>query len=277
MGNLLWIASYPKSGNTWVRAFIENYLQNLPRPVDINSIYATSTAESAAPRYQKYVPAGKRTTDLSVEEICAIRPRVHQDIAAQANGTVFVKTHNFWGEFEGHQLHNPAVTAGAIYVVRNPLDVTISMANYFGYSIDDTIDYMAEENTGTPNEADHVPQVITSWSTHVQSWTGEPNPLCLVLRYEDMLADPKKAFRKIESFLKLPKDPRRLKNAITHSSFNALKAQEQKRGFIEKHENAGAFFRQGRKNQWRGELTDAQIQRIVEHHSEQMARYKYLP
>lgn len=277
MGNLLWVASYPKSGNTWVRAFLENYLQNRDSSIDINTMHAFSTSESYANRYQVYLPHGKQTTELSLDEICALRPKVQADIAHQANGTIFVKTHNYLGEFNGHPLHNGQVTSGAIYVVRNPLDVTVSMANYFGYSIDETIAYMAEEMTGTPNEAFNVPQIITSWSMHVASWTQQPEASRLILRYEDILDDPKKAFRKVESFLGLKKDPVRLKNAIKHSSFLQLKAQEQKKGFVEKHENANAFFRNGGKNQWRAKLTDEQVQKIVSLHKEQMTRFKYLP
>jgi len=277
MGNILWIASYPKSGNTWVRAFIENYLQNAHKPVDINTIHRTSIAEASSHRYKAHIGKDKETTDLSIEELCAIRPYVHADIAREAHGTTFVKTHNFLGEFRGYPLHNSSVTSGTIYIVRNPLDVTISMARYFGYSIDETIDYMAEEMTGTPNEKENVPQIITSWSLHVESWTQNPETQRLVVRYEDMLDNPIKVFRKVESFLGLRKDPKRLKKAINFSSFNQLKNQEKSHGFVEKHENASAFFRQGRKNQWREKLTPEQVQKIINLHGVQMERFKYIP
>jgi len=276
MGNLLWIASYPKSGNTWVRAFIENYLRNRQQAVDINTLFRISQAEAKAFRYAHYV-AGGDTMALSAEEICAIRPLVQADMAREANGTVFVKTHNFLGEFGGYPLHNPSVTSGAIYIVRNPLDVVISLAKYFDFSIDEAIAYMAEEATGTANEPENVPQIISSWSLNVQSWTQEPNKEVLVLRYEDMLDNPTKAFRKLVSFLGQPRDPGRLKKAIRFSSFDQLKTQEKRSGFIEKHENANAFFRQGRKNQWREKLTQVQIRKVIDDHKEQMARFKYLP
>lgn len=277
MGNIVWVASYPKSGNTWVRTFLENYIQNLPQAVDINTLHKVSTAEAYAHRYQAHLSDGKVTTDLSAEELCNMRMQVHADIAAQAQGTTFVKTHNLLGQYRGHQLHNSRVTAGAIYVVRNPLDVVISMANYFDYSLDEAIDYMAEVEVGTPNETANVPQIISSWSNHVKSWTEHQQPAFLVLRYEDLLADAKKAFRKIESFLGMKKDPARLRKAIMHSSFDALKRQESSKGFVEKHENANAFFRQGRKNQWQHVLSTEQVDRIVAAHSEQMKRFKYLP
>ena len=276
MGNLLWVASYPKSGNTWVRAFIENYLSNQHQPVDINSLFRIRQAEAKAFRYAPYVEGGD-TTRLSVEEVCALRPRVQADIARDAKGTVFLKTHNYLGEFGGYPLQNAAVTSGAIYIVRNPLDVVISLARYFDFSIDEAIDYMAEEATGTANEKENVPQVISSWSIHVQSWTQEPRPEILVLRYEDMLGNPVKVFRKLVSFLGQPRDPERLKRAIRFSSFDQLKLQEKRSGFIEKHENANTFFRQGKKNQWSGKLTDEQVRKVIDSHGKQMARFKYLP
>jgi hypothetical protein len=97
------------------------------------------------------------------------------------------------------------------------------------------------------------------------------------MRYEDMLDDPVKAFRKLVSFLGLKRDPARLRKAIRFSSFDQLKSQEASRGFVEKHENAGLFFRRGRKNQWQDRLTDDQVRRIIDSHGEQMARFDYLP
>jgi len=277
MGNILWVASYPKSGNTWMRTFIQNYIENTLKPININSIHEHSTAESYAYRYQKHCSLERATTDLTIEEICAIRPLVHKDIANQANGTIFVKTHNYLGSFRGHPLHTSSVSSGSIYIVRNPLDIVISMSNYFNYSIDKTIDYMSEEMTGTPNEKENVPQLISSWSLHVKSWTQTPDPSCLILRYEDILKNSRKVFRKVESFLKLKKDPARLKRAIKNSSFGQLKIQEKKHGFVEKHENANSFFRKGEINQWQKKLTDLQIQKIIDHHEIQMKRFKYFP
>ena len=278
MGNILWLASYPKSGNTWLRVFIENYLANQAKAIDINQIHQKSIDEVKAFRYQNYVGGGQKTTDLATEDLCAMRPMVHADIAAEAQGTVFVKSHNFQGEYKGYPLHNWQVSSGAIYVVRNPLDVAVSMANYFDQSIDEAIGYLAEDMTGTPNEPENVPQIITSWSMHVKSWTeNEDERNKLVLRYEDMLENPRKAFRKVESLLGMKRNPARLMRAIKHASFNQMKAQEEKKGFVEKHENAQSFFRKGRKDQWQDVLTPEQVTRIVERHREQMERFKYIP
>jgi hypothetical protein len=276
MGNICWLASYPKSGNTWVRAFIENYLRNPAQPVDINTLHRASQAEASAFRYLPYA-RGRDITTLSEEDVCAMRPMVHSDMAREAQGTVFVKTHNFLGSYRGHPLHTPAVTSGAIYIVRNPLDVAVSLANYFALSLDEAIRYMAEEMTGTPMEAENVSQIITSWSNHVQSWTGGDDPKILVLRYEDLLTRPLKAFGRVVSFIGLPRDRARLDKALRFSSFREMQRQERKRGFVERHEDARAFFRKGSLNQWREALSEDQLRRLVEDHREQMLRFRYLP
>lgn len=277
MGNILWIASYPKSGNTWIRAFLQNYLENKQTPIDINTIHKNSVDEVKAYRYQPYLGQGQLTTDLSLEEVCAIRPLVQAQMAAEAPATLFVKTHNFQGEYRGYPLHNWQVSSGAIYIIRNPLDVAVSLKHYFDYSYDEAIGYMAAEMAGTPNEAENVPQVVSSWSQHVSSWTQDGSRNLLVLKYEDLLAHPQRCFRKIESLLGLKKDMKRLAKAIRFSSFKQLKQQEQSKGFAEKHENAGSFFRKGHVEQWRNELSDTQIKTIIRDHREQMERYKYIP
>ncbi len=276
MGNICWLASYPKSGNTWIRAFLANYFSNQSTPVDINALHELSQSEASAFRYQHHVEGGD-TTALDAEAICAIRPLVQAEMAQQAHGTAFVKTHNFLGEYKGYPLHNSAVTSAAVYVLRNPLDVAISVANYFALTLDEAIDFMAEEMTGTPSEEHNVPQIISSWSNHVQSWTGQADPSILVLKYEDLLDKPQKAFRKVVSHLGQPRDDKRLKRAIQFCSFAQMKQQERKGGFVERHENARSFFRSGRKNQWLQTLSDEQVARLVEDHREQMERFNYLP
>lgn len=277
MGNILWLASYPKSGNTWVRTFIQNYLANGESPIDINTIHQNSVDEVKAYRYQPFISKGQLTTDLSLEEVCAIRPMVHAQMAAEAPATLFVKTHNFQGEYKGYPLHNWQVSSGAIYIVRNPLDVAVSLKHYFDYSYDDAIAYMAESMAGTPNEPENVPQIISSWSQHVASWTQEGGNNMLTLKYEDLLSNPQRGFRKIVSLLGLKKEVKRLTKAIRHSSFSQLKKQEQQLGFVEKHENAESFFRKGVKEQWREELSEAQVRQIISDHKEQMQRFKYIP
>jgi hypothetical protein len=275
MSSIVWLASYPKSGNTWVRAFLQNYLDAAERPSDINALDRYFADESKPNWYAPYVKGA--LTDLDLAQICALRPQVHRDIAASRAGSILVKTHNILGEYDGMPLHEMSVTAGAVYVVRNPLDVVLSLADHFGLSVDEAIAFMNNEATGSPTDEANVASVLSSWSAHVRSWTASGGDAACVLRYEDLLVKPAKGFRNLVHFLGLTPDPALLRRAIRHSSFPELRKQEQRQGFIERSPNSRRFFRAGRKDQWRTGLGREQVGRIVDAHREQMQRFKYLP
>ena len=104
MGNIVWLASYPKSGNTWLRAFIYNLIEDPPRPGRIADL-PTYFEEESKPRWYEPYAKGRALADLSFDEALALRPRVHQDIAAsRARGSIFVKTHNMFGQHDGQAL-----------------------------------------------------------------------------------------------------------------------------------------------------------------------------
>lgn len=277
MGNIVWLASYPKSGNTWMRAFIYNLIENPSRPGRIADLPAYFEEESKPRWYAPYAGDGG-VAALDFDQAMALRPQVHQDIAqSRDRGTIFTKTHNMFGHLQGIPLHNLSVMAGAVYLVRNPLDVVLSVADHFGLSVDAAMDFMANEETGTPTNEANVAGYMGSWSTHVQSWTQQPHPAIVVVRYEDLQDKPLKAFGSVAKLLGMGQDPQRLRKAIQFSSFRELKQQELADGFIEKSPNSRHFFRKGSKNQWAQALNDAQVAAIVERHREQMQRFGYTP
>ncbi|HEU0276446.1 MAG TPA: sulfotransferase domain-containing protein, partial [Rhodanobacteraceae bacterium] len=160
MGNIVWLASYPKSGNTWLRAFLANLVANRATPLQPDELRAYGDAEARADRYSEL--AGKPNTELTPDEIAALRLPVHALIAQRAQGTRFVKTHNYNGSFDGHELVNWQVAAGAIYVVRNPLDVAVSMTHHFGLTLDAAIDRLGDERVASINDALFVSHFIAS-------------------------------------------------------------------------------------------------------------------
>ena len=275
MGALIWLASYPKSGNTWLRSFLCNLLIDAPEPADINKLANFCLGESLRRWYEPHAMAPLET--LSAAELARLRPAGQSDMTRAFADSVFVKTHNHLGSWAGTPLHNMAVTAGAIYVLRNPLDVVVSAHHHFNLSIDETIAMMGRSSAGTLLSATNVPEIYTDWSGHVRSWTAQPNPQLLVLRYEDLAADPVRNFGTVASFLGLRVSGERLQRAIAHSSFAALKKQEEERGFLERPDAAPAFFREGRAEQWRDVLTPEQVKRIVAGHRVQMQRFGYIP
>ena len=275
MGNICWLASYPKSGNTWLRVFLANMIADRGEPVPLRDLPGFGDDEALPEDYTAL--AGRPSSELSLQEIARLRPLVHARIAARHQGTVFVKTHNMAGSHDGYPLHDMDVTVAAIYVVRNPLDVVLSMSHHFGVDIDAAIASMASEDIGTANDSLYVSQVLGSWSRHVSSWTGQARSRVLVLRYEDLLERPAKTFGKVVKLLNLGADRARMDRAIKYSGFNTLAEMERKDGFVEASGKGGRFFRQGISHQWREGLNRDQVAMVVDRHREQMARFKYLP
>ena len=278
MGNIVWLASYPKSGNTWLRAFLANLIANRAEPLRPDEIRDYTDYETRPERFSEL--AGRPSIELGVAEIAALRSDVHALIARHAQGTRLLMTHNFCGSFEGHPLFNWQVTAGAIYVVRNPLDVAVSMTHHYGLTLDEAIERLGDDRVASVNDNVAVSHLIGSWSTHVSGWAEmaqRAEGKVIVLRYEDLLEKPAKHFARAAKLIGLGNDKARIERAVKHTSFQTLSALEQKHGFVEAVDEKTRFFFKGRANQWREALSREQVQRIVSDHREQMQRFKYIP
>ena len=273
LSHILWLASYPKSGNTWLRAFLANFIADRTRPVSINELDTFVSGDMDAGPYERLL--GRPVHALSIEEIYAARPRVHRLLAQQKPGAVLVKTHNRLGRFDAIPTITPDVTYAAIYVVRNPLDVVVSFADHYGVTLDDAIEASGAEHHMIGGGGRVIPQDLGSWSGHVRSWTEAPGLDRLVLRYEDMLSNPAKAFGSVVAYLQIPSNRPRLKKALRFASFRELAGQEREHGFTEKSANALRFFRQGRAGGWRSVLTPDQVKRVIDLHGPVMAAHGY--
>ncbi|SDB41705.1 sulfotransferase domain-containing protein [Bauldia litoralis] len=276
---IVWIASYPRSGNTWTRAFINGLTRIMEDPdaedIDLGSVSQWSVSERLLTRYTPFL--GKPATAATPAEIAAVRPRVQASIAAAAPGIVFVKTHNANGKDFGVPLINKAASAGAIYIVRNPLDVAISYAAFSNASIDEAIKTMATEGWGIQSTAESARVISGSWSQNVASWTDHPNPAVLAVRYEDMLDRPDSTFARIARHIRLKPNNSQIRRAVAMTDFDRLRAGEEKSGFAEKPNTADTFFRAGRAGQWQETLSPEQVATIVADHGRMMARFDYLP
>jgi len=277
---IVWIASYPKSGNTWVRVFLHHLIrQAAGRPLEEHDIDELSrTSRSAAGRVDLFERVlGKPVTEADAFEIANARPKVQQAIMEGGNGLVFAKTHSFLGRVFNVPLINRSVSAGGVYVVRNPLDIAVSLAFHLDVSYDGAIRSMGATLNASVGSEIAVPEIWGSWTENVASWTVDPPPVILVVRYEDLLADPRQTFTEIVEHMRLEATPEQIDEAIALASFDRLQAEEETRGFAERLENTGRFFRVGRAGQWREELSAEQVEQIVADHGEQMRRFGYLP
>jgi hypothetical protein len=274
VGKLVWIASYPKSGNTWVRAFLHNYIRQGSAPYDINALTDLTAADINAERYHGYDP--RPASRYSIADVQRMRRLVHRDLTALDKTLVFVKTHNARLLVAGAPLITPEVTAGAIYIVRDPRDVAVSYSAHLGRSIDDTIARMAAPEAATGGTDTKVYERHGSWSMHVQSWTHPPDPRTRVLQYEALVAAPEAVFGPMIEWLGQPPPPERLERAIRFSALGELRAQEEKKGFRERVAGSTApFFGPGQPGGWRNVLSPAQRARIERDHGTMMARFGY--
>ena len=275
MAGIIWLASYPKSGNTWLRSFLHNFLRAADRSHDINRLTDLTAGESMTELYRAQDPLlDEHYTDDRVRQL---RPLVHRAISQRSPDTVLVKTHNALAEIDGAPLISLDVTAGAIYVVRNPLDVAISFSHHNRTTVDNMIEFMNTKAAATVSNATNVYEFYDTWSGHVASWTATSSPTLHVMRYEDMLASPLKSFGGVVKFLGIEAPRQRIEKAIRLSSFQVLKEQERRQGFRERPRAMEAFFREGKAGQWKKVLSNEQIAAIVSAHREQMERFGYVP
>lgn len=279
MNRIVWLASYPKSGNTWFRMFLANYLMNGPEPVSIN---ANGTGPMACAREPFDEALGYDSGELTFEEIDRLRPEVYCHLAREAQETRYCKIHDAYSLLpDGRPMFPPEAGACALYFVRNPLDVCVSYAHHSGHNnFDRVIRQMANPQMTFcgvgQSEQIQLRQRLLTWSEHVKSWVDSPLIRVHVLRFEDMRRRPQETFGAAVNYLGLPGDPERLRRAVEFSRFEELKRQEEESGFGERHQLSKVFFRKGEIGSWREALTPQQVARIVADHGETMRRFGYL-
>jgi len=272
--SIVWMASYPKSGNTWARIFLANYIANMDRPVPINNAHRIALGDSITGMYERV--AGHPIDVTDVDAVLRLRAGVLRGIVANNADVNLVKTHNARTTARGVPLIPDQVTRSAVYMLRNPLDMVLSYARHYGMTPDEAVYTVSHRDNANPPDEQTVTQFMGSWSEHVRSWTAKaPYPI-LVLRYEDMLADPRTCFARLVQHLGMPLDVERLDRAILFSSFKELSEQEKTQGFVEKSAESERFFAKGQKDQWKTDLPARLVKKMKHGHRKVMKKFGYL-
>ncbi len=273
MNGIIWLASYPKSGNTWLRIFIENLFRNTTAPAPINEINIVRYGDGMRSLYEQV--AGRPLALMTDAEIHQLR-KPAQEFLATRRETMLVKTHNALQVHEGAPLIYLEYVAGVVYLLRNPFDLVVSFADHYRLSHDDAINAISSPFNRTVTSEQAVFQILTSWSDHYRSWFAVEGLSPLLLRYEDMIANPMKSFDRFMRFLGVPRNPERLRRAIRNSDFREAKRQEKRSGFKERSHAKQEFFRAGKVGGYRDILTEQQIGRIVDAHGEMLLKQGYI-
>lgn len=273
---LILLASYPKSGNTWVRLFLASLEQD--RDIDLSVMDETSSGATSRGLLQMLL--GIDLAELSADEVEELRPLAYCELARRGGGRpVLLKVHDgYRATPSGAALFPPRAVAGCVHLVRDPRDICLSLAAHCAVDADRAIAYLASPDYGSSRRLDvgraQVREIRGSWSGHGGSWLAAPLPR-LTLRYEDMVADPLTSLGRIAAFCGLEASPEAVARAVERSSFARLAARESISGFRERPAGMERFFRSGRVQQWRQDLTRAQVARIERDHGALMARLGY--
>ena len=198
----VWLASYPKSGNTWLRVFLANLIRGGNEPVDINQLDVLAASD----RSLFDASTGLASSDLTPAEIARLRPGVFRvasrhPSSARRVGPLLIKTHEaFVLGPDGEPLFPPAVTRAAVYIVRNPLDVAVSLSYHTGKTPMESVKTMNDDDLVVRRQAigcsTRLPEFWSSWSGNVRSWISLDDLPLTVIRYEDMKEHPVETFMK---------------------------------------------------------------------------------
>jgi aryl sulfotransferase len=274
----VWLASYPRSGNTWTRLALRS-LQGGGEKIgfaDIGRFGKLSTRRELIDRALE-VDSGM----LTEAETQELRPDMHEVLYARADPPPLVKTHDAWLTTPaGRPIFDARFTHAAIYLIRDPRDVVLSWASFIDWPVDNTITFMANPKASLGHATDQigiqVRQTMGSWSSHALSWIDESGLAPLVIRYEDMLADPAQALARMAAHLGWTVDAAAIAGAVETTRFDRLADQETRHGFTEKGTRTDRFFRSGVAGAWRTQLSGEQAARIERDHEAVMTRFGYL-
>jgi len=235
MKNIVWLASYPKSGNTWIRSVLSLAIY---KNLDINNFRILSLNAIIKEKEPNLKIQKPGDTKFLWDEI-------QQKISKEVDqNRIIIKTHNLCANFGEVQFPNLNFTSKLIYIVRDPRDVAISYGNHFGHTLERAIELIMKDNNFIFNVKDNLAEVISSWDNHVKSWATS-NISKIVIRYEDLILDPKNNLEKLFLFLKIkPLIP--IDKIILKTSFKSLQNIEIKKGFKEAPNRDRIFFRSGK-------------------------------
>ncbi|HUE10897.1 MAG TPA: sulfotransferase domain-containing protein [Steroidobacteraceae bacterium] len=291
MTRTIWLASYPKSGNTWFRMLVANLFAKDGKPVDINDLPERSGIASARGPFDYLLLIDSSL--LTLDEIDCLRPRLYEELARGADDDEydaaeelppvrFVKVHDAYTLTPKGEplLAGRRGADGAIVIVRDPRDVAPSFANHRRGSIDDAITFLNNQGAGFSTKPQRLyPQLrqwLPGWSGYMESWLDQTDIPVHLVRYEDMQADTIATFRRALDFAGFPASDDDIRRAVAFADFAELKSQEQAKGFRDgPMRPGGLFFRRGKAGGWRDELTAAQVARIEAAHAPMMRRLGY--
>lgn len=272
----IWLASYPKSGNTWVRLFL-HALKSGEEFVEFSKIDSTNGISSEKEKHQHYL--GLDIDDIPSIQVQMNRFRIFQLWNQDLKDEILLKCHDT-PFYKGIRIIPKEVTKKVILIVRNPFDIVASWANHSLCSLDESVRLLCDDSAilleNQKGYRMQLPQHIGSWSSFYWSWKNSfRDDLCIV-RYEDLIENPHREFSRIVKELGWNYSDQEISKAIEFTEFKTLKKVEIDKGFNERPENSSAFFRSGKVGNWKNEITKEMADTLISCHFNTLLELNYI-
>ena len=282
---IIWLASYPKSGNTYVRAFLSAYYFSENGEFDFSQI---SNIDQFP--HEKFFNQKVNNFDEASKLWVPIQKKINQDKKIR-----FFKTHSFLGNYKGNEFTSPETTLGAIYIIRDPRNVFTSIKNHYSLDNEKALKMITDKTRSLmSNNGSHASLTyISSWAENYLSWFRNNKFRRLFIKYEDLIENRYETFRdlivftntlmnNVEGVNKL-----KLQKAIETTNFNVLKKKEMSEAFDGSDssfknwrkfhsENKNLFFNLGPENDWKKILEKEFAEKIETNFEKEMKELKYL-
>ena len=278
---ILWLASYPKSGNTFLRSLLASYFYTK----DGNFNFDLLKKIKQFPVDENFSQIG---IDIKNKYLVAENYIKAQEEINKSKKLTFLKTHSsFCKMFNKFNFSNLKNSLGVIYIVRDPRNVVISFARHNSQSIETTSELLITD-LATGNEKNEVEVYLGSWNFNYNSWKVYQNSKkYLLIKYEDLVNNTQKTFTEILKFINnISKinseiDIKKIKKIVKETTFSRMKHLENEYGFEEAkiNDNTGQmvkFFNQGPENDWKNILNDEIKKKIEFKFQQEMKELGYL-
>ena len=266
---IIWLASYPKSGNTLVRSLLSSYFFSEDGEFNFEMLKKIDQF----PYIKLFNQLG---IDLSnKEEVEKNYIEAQKIINKEKGGVQFWKTHNCFCKFDNkYPFTDLKNTAGVIYIVRDPRNVVSSYAHHYQKSLEDSFNDLKSTTVIKQTKNDQLPDLVGSWNFNYNSWKQLKSlNKYILIKYEDLISDTEKTFINIINFIsklinsKIEINEKKLKKVIEATSFEKIQKLEKKSGFseakIKKNGEKINFFNLGPENKWEKNL-DPKIKSEIE-------------